>query len=89
MNVLIIGAGGREHALGWKIGQSKQCEHLFFAPGNAGTRAVGTNIPLDTNDFEGLRKLCIEEQIKLVVVGPEQPLVEGIVDFFKADDKLN
>lgn len=89
MNVLIIGAGGREHALGWKISQSNQCDKLFFAPGNAGTAEAGTNIPLDVNDFEGIRKLCIEEQIKMVVVGPEQPLVEGIVDFFGAVEKLN
>ncbi len=88
MNVLIIGSGGREHAIGWKISQSKQCENLFFAPGNAGTAEVGTNMPLDVNDFEGLRKLCIEEQIGMVVVGPEQPLVEGIVDYFKAEPAL-
>ena len=88
MNVLIIGAGGREHALGWKISHSKQCDKLFFTPGNAGTAEVGTNLPLDVNDFDGLRRVCIEEQISLVVVGPEQPLVEGIVDFFKADKQL-
>jgi phosphoribosylamine--glycine ligase len=88
MNVLIIGAGGREHALGWKISHSKQCDKLFFAPGNAGTAEVGTNLPIDVNDFEGLRRVCIEEQISLVVVGPELPLVEGIVDFFGADKLL-
>ncbi len=88
MNVLVIGAGGREHALGWKISHSKQCDKLFFAPGNAGTAEVGTNLPVDANDFEGLRRICIEEQIKMVVVGPEQPLVVGIVDFFEEDEQL-
>ena len=85
MNILIIGGGGREHALAWKIAQSPQLERLYIAPGNAGTAEVGTNVPIGVEDFEGIKKLVLDEAIDLVIVGPEVPLVAGITDFFKAD----
>jgi len=85
MNILIIGGGGREHALAWKIAQSPQLESLFIAPGNAGTAEVGTNVPIGVEDFEGIKKLVLDEGIDMVVVGPEVPLVAGITDFFKTD----
>ncbi len=81
MNVLIIGSGGREHALGWKIGQSPLLKHLFFAPGNPGTTLLGTNLDVQPGDFESIRREVLENEIDLVVVGPEAPLVEGIHDF--------
>lgn len=88
MNILVIGSGGREHALAWKIKQSPHCEKLFVAPGNAGTRLVATNVPLPAEDFHGLGRFCIENKIELVVVGPEIPLVKGIRDYFEADAAL-
>ena len=88
MNILIIGGGGREHALAWKMAQSPQLEKLFIAPGNAGTAEVGTNVPIGVEDFEGIKKLVLKEGIDLVVVGPEAPLVAGVVDFFKEDPEL-
>ena len=88
MNILIIGGGGREHALAWKIAQSPQLEKLFIAPGNAGTAGLGTNVPVKVEDFEGIKKLVLEEKIGMVVVGPEAPLVAGIVDYFLADPEL-
>ena len=88
MNILIIGGGGREHALAWKMAQSPQLESLFIAPGNAGTAEVGTNVPIGVEDFEGIKKLVLDEGIDLMVVGPEAPLVAGIADFFKADPDL-
>jgi phosphoribosylamine---glycine ligase len=88
MNILIIGSGGREHALGWKIKQSKKTDRLFFAPGNAGTLELGTNLEIEVNDFQNLKKASLENQVNLVLVGPEVPLVEGIHDFFSADPKL-
>lgn len=88
MNVLIVGAGGREHAMGWKIAQSELLSQLFFTPGNAGTASVGKNIPVDVNDFEGIKKVVLEQKINLVVVGPEDPLVNGIHDFFLQDAQL-
>jgi len=88
MNILIIGSGGREHAIGWKLKQSKQCGKLFFVCGNAGTGQLGVNLPCDITDFSGIKHICVEEQIELVVVGPEHPLVEGIVDYFRADKVL-
>lgn len=88
MNILIIGSGGREHAFAWKIKQSKQCDKLFVAPGNAGTASIAENVPLAVDDFEGLGKLCKEKQIGLVIVGPEVPLVKGIRDFFEKDAAL-
>ncbi len=88
MNVLIIGSGGREHAFAWKIAQSPLLGQLFIAPGNAGTRNHGTNLPIGVSDFEGVKAAVLEHNIELVVVGPEAPLVEGISDFFAADDAL-
>ena len=86
MNILLLGSGGREHALAWKIAASPHCSGLWIAPGNPGTAQLGTNLPLGVNDFPALRQACIEQQIDMVVVGPEDPLVNGIYDFFKADE---
>lgn len=86
MRILLLGSGGREHALAWKIAQSKQCSKLFIAPGNAGTGAVGENVSIGVNDFERLKEFTIEQKVDMVVVGPEDPLVNGIYDAFK-DDK--
>ena len=83
MNILIIGAGGREHTLAWKLKQSKHCSKLFIAPGNAGTANEGTNLPIAITDFENLKKAAVENKVGLVIVGPEEPLVKGIVDDFK------
>jgi phosphoribosylamine--glycine ligase len=88
MNVLILGSGGREHAFAWKIAQSKRLENLFIAPGNAGTALCGTNVDIQVNDFEGIKKLVWEKGIDIVLVGPEDPLVNGIHDFFLNDDVL-
>ncbi|MFN5022772.1 MAG: phosphoribosylamine--glycine ligase [Chitinophagaceae bacterium] len=82
MNILLIGSGGREHALAWKMTQSHHCDALFIAPGNPGTAALGTNVAIDINDFEALRKFAVDQSIDMVVVGPEEPLVKGIFDFF-------
>lgn len=88
MNVLVVGSGGREHTLSWKIAQSSMCEKLFIAPGNAGTATLGQNVPISVDDFESLKTLVLENDISMVVVGPEDPLVKGIYDFFKDDDSL-
>ena len=88
MRILVIGSGGREHALGWKIKQSKKTEKLFFAPGNAGTANLGENLPVDANDFDGIKTQIIRNRIDLVLVGPEVPLVEGIHDYFLSDEQL-
>jgi phosphoribosylamine--glycine ligase len=83
MNVLILGSGGREHAFAWKIAQSPLCDSLFVAPGNAGTAHVATNIPISYNDFDSVASAVLENSIDLVIVGPEEPLVNGIVDYFE------
>ena len=83
MNVLILGSGGREHALGKKISESSQCKNLFFAPGNTGTKIVGQNINISLKDFDKLKKFAVEKNINLIIVGPEAPLVDGITDSFK------
>ena len=88
MKILLLGSGGREHALAWKISQSPKVEKLYIAPGNAGTRSVGENVNLKVNDFEGIKDFCLNEGITMVVVGPEDPLVNGIYDFFKTDAQL-
>ena len=85
MNILLIGSGGRENALAWKMAQSHQCDEIFIAPGNPGTAQFGTNLPIEINDFEALKKAALANQIEMIVVGPEEPLVKGIYDFF-ADD---
>ncbi|WP_340112098.1 phosphoribosylamine--glycine ligase [Maribellus mangrovi] len=88
MNILIIGSGGREHALGWKIKQSNKVDQLFFAPGNAGTASIGTNLSAGVSDFDAIKKLVLENNIDLMLVGPEVPLVEGLHDKFAADAEL-
>jgi len=88
MNILIIGSGGREHAFAWKISQSPKLDQLYIAPGNAGTSEFGTNIEIGTTDFQSIRKVVLDKNIDMVVVGPEVPLVEGIHDFFLADELL-
>lgn len=88
MNILLLGNGGREHALAWKLQQSPLCTKLFIAPGNAGTLQCGENIPIAVTDFNEIKKCCIENAIDLVIPGPEVPLVDGIVDFFKREHAL-
>jgi phosphoribosylamine--glycine ligase len=85
MNILIIGSGGREHTLAWKLKQSALCDQLFIAPGNAGTALLGSNVLLATTDFEGLTAFCLDNKIEMLVVGPEDPLVKGIYDYFKTN----
>jgi len=88
MNILLLGSGGREHALAWKMVKSHHCDQLFIAPGNAGTAKFGTNVSIGINDFEAQKKFCIENKINMLVVGPEEPLVNGVYDFFKNDETL-
>ena len=88
MNVIILGSGGREHALAWKIAQSPLLEDLYIAPGNSGTESLGQNVPLDPSDFSILVDFIIEKEIKLVVVGPEDPLVKGVADYIKMQPEL-
>lgn len=88
MNILILGSGGREHAFAWKLSQSEKLNKLFIAPGNAGTASFGTNVNISTTDFEAVKKLVLENDINMVLVGPEDPLVKGIHDFFLADLQL-
>ena len=88
MNILILGSGGREHTLAWKIAQSSSCNKLFVAPVNAGTSLIGQNINIAATDFKSLKELAISEEISMVIVGPEDPLVKGIFDFFQSDEKL-
>ena len=88
MNILVIGSGGKEHTLTWKIAQSELCDKVFVAPGNTGTAQIATNLDL-VNDFEGIKKAVLANDIELVVVGPEDPLVNGIVDFFEEDTELS
>lgn len=87
MNILLLGSGGREHALAWKIAQSNKCNHLYIAPGNAGTASVGENVAITVNDFDQLKEFALEKQIDMVVVGPEDPLVNGVYDAFKNDPR--
>ncbi|WP_298222205.1 phosphoribosylamine--glycine ligase [Flavobacterium sp.] len=88
MTILLLGSGGREHAFAWKMIQSPLCTQLFVAPGNAGTDAIATNVNISPTDFQAIKKLVLEENIEMVVVGPEDPLVQGIFDFFKNDNQL-
>jgi len=88
MNVLLIGGGGREHALSWKLSQSPLCEDLFIAPGNAGTASCGTNVSLDLSDFEKVKDFILVEKVGMLVIGPEEPLVRGIYDFCKSKPEL-
>jgi phosphoribosylamine--glycine ligase len=88
MNILLLGSGGREHAIAWKISQSKLNSRLFIAPGNAGTSDCGINIDISIKDFEAIKSVVLLKKISLVIVGPEEPLVNGIVDFFLSDEEL-
>ncbi len=88
MNILLLGSGGREHALAWKIAQSKLVDQLFIAPGNAGTSNVGINVAMSAEDFDAIKEFTLANNIGMVVVGPEAPLVKGISDFFKNDEQL-
>lgn len=89
MKILLLGSGGREHALAWKIAQSKKVDQLYIAPGNAGTGSVGQNVPLKADDFEGIGQFVLDNGVDMVVVGPEDPLVKGVYDFFKNDSRLS
>ena len=88
MKILLLGSGGREHALAWKIAQSKNCEHLYIAPGNAGTGDVGENVSLNIKNFGEIGDFCLSHDVRMLVVGPEDPLVNGIADHFLADQRL-
>ena len=88
MKLLLLGSGGREHALAWKIAQSPKIEKLYIAPGNAGTASVGENVNIKADDFAGIRQFVLDNQINMVVVGPEDPLVKGVYDYFKNDEAL-
>ena len=89
MNILILGSGGREHAFAWKLNQSPKINKLFVAPGNAGTAEIAKNIPIGVNDFDAIKKFVLIENIDMVVVGPEDPLVNGVHDFFLNDDEID
>lgn len=89
MTILLLGSGGREHALAWKMLQSSHCSQLFVAPGNAGTAAIATNVDVNPNDFPAVKQFCLEHEVGMVVVGPEDPLVHGVYDFFKNDSQLH
>ncbi len=88
MKILLLGSGGREHALAWKIAQSPKVEKLYIAPGNAGTTAVGENVNIKATDFEAISAFALKEDIAMVVVGPEDPLVKGIYDYFQNRPEL-
>ena len=88
MNILLLGSGGREHAIAWKIAQSPKVEKLFIAPGNAGTASAGINVAIQADDFESIKQFVLDNQVDMVVVGPEDPLVKGVYDFFKQDAAL-
>ena len=88
MNVLLLGSGAREHALAWRLSESPLCSQLFIAPGNAGTEQYGSNLPLDVNDFAAVRAAVLEQNVRLVVCGPEEPLVRGLQDYFSTDEEL-
>src|SRR5215469_3259705 len=88
MNILLLGSGGRESAFAWKIAQSPKCKKLFIAPGNAGTPQYGQNVNIKATDFEAIGKFALDNAIDLVLVGPEEPLVKGVHDFFLADEQL-
>ena len=89
MNILILGSGGREHTFAYKISQSNRCSKLYVAPGNAGTAKIAENLPLNPIDFAAIATTALEKEIHMIVVGPEDPLVKGIVDYFAKDERLN
>ena len=88
MNILLLGSGGRENALAWKIKQSSKTEKLFIAPGNAGTALIGENVDMSATDFPKIKEFCIDNNVDMVVVGPEDPLVKGIYDYFVNDEAI-
>ncbi len=88
MNILILGSGGREHALAWKVKQSPKCDKIYIAPGNGGTSALGTNLDIDSNNFKKVAEAIKEHKIDMLIVGPEDLLVNGIVDCLQSDKKL-
>ena len=88
MNILILGSGGREHAISWKLAQSPKLTKLFIAPGNAGTEELGENVDLSVSNFDGIAKFSLENKVEMIVVGPEVPLVQGIHDFFEEKEEL-
>src|SRR5215510_3162368 len=88
MRILLLGSGGREHALAWKLNQSVWTNPLYIAPGNPGTAQCGKNVDLDINDFEAIHKFCVSEKIEMIIVGPEEPLVKGLYDYFKSTEEL-
>ena len=88
-NVLLLGSGGREHAFAWKIAQSKRLARLFIAPGNAGTALCGTNVDINPTNFGSVKQFVLSNNINMVVVGPEEPLVRGIYDFFREDSQIS
>ena len=88
MNILILGSGGREHTFAWKIAQSPKCKALFVAPGNSGTEKIATNMDIGVTDFDAIKELVIDKKINMVVVGPEDPLVQGVHDYFLNDDAI-
>ena len=88
MNILILGSGGREHTIAWKLAQSNSCRNLYVAPGNSGTAAIATNVPISVTDFKAIKEIVLNNNITMVVVGPEDPLVQGIHDFFLKDEAL-
>jgi len=85
MNILVLGSGGREHTFAWKLAQSPKCKNLFVAPGNSGTAAIAKNVPISVTDFKAIKDVVLDNNITMIVVGPEDPLVEGIHDFFLND----
>ena len=89
MNVLVLGSGGREHAIAWKLAQSSQLENLYIAPGNPGTASLGVNVALSLTDFDGIASFALENNVQIVVVGPEDPLVNGIHDYFEEKEELS
>lgn len=89
MNILLLGSGGREHALAWKMAQSSKVEHLYIAPGNGGTLSVGENVSISATDFPAIKNFVLEKNVNMVVVGPEDPLVKGVYDFFVSDPALS
>ena len=86
MNILLLGSGGREHAMAWKLRKSYHLNNLYIAPGNAGTAQLGTNVPIDVTNFRALKQFALDRDIDMIVVGPEGPLVEGVYDFFHDDE---
>ena len=88
MNILLLGSGGREHALAWKIAQSPKVDKLYIAPGNAGTKQVGENVNIAVCDFDAIAEFVLANNVSMVVVGPEDPLVKGVYDYFAADERL-